>query len=93
MLEFHKPILISQKYKPIDRQFVSSGDYKIVPIRMNDRYDIMQWRNDACATSLKKKHASMSVPGIGPFRYKLLQLRLTNSVSLSLELVDLSSLL
>ena len=46
MLEFHKPILISQKYKPIDRQFVSSGDYKIVPIRMNDRYDIMQWRND-----------------------------------------------
>lgn len=46
MLEFHKPILISQKYLPIDRQFVSSGAYKIVPIRMIDRYDIMQWRND-----------------------------------------------
>ncbi|XOV92288.1 MAG: GNAT family N-acetyltransferase [Bacteroidota bacterium] len=33
-------------YKSLDRQKFVSGDYSIVPIRMGDRYDIMQWRNE-----------------------------------------------
>jgi RimJ/RimL family protein N-acetyltransferase len=33
-------------YKVLNKQVCSSGGYSIVPIRMEDRYDIMQWRNE-----------------------------------------------
>ncbi|SHF90325.1 Protein N-acetyltransferase, RimJ/RimL family [Salegentibacter echinorum] len=33
-------------YKVLNKQSFSSGEYKIVPIRMEDRYAIMQWRNE-----------------------------------------------
>jgi RimJ/RimL family protein N-acetyltransferase len=33
-------------YKVLNKQVYSSGEYSIVPIRMEDRYYIMQWRNE-----------------------------------------------
>ncbi|MFN3554339.1 MAG: GNAT family N-acetyltransferase [Bacteroidales bacterium] len=33
-------------YKILTRQHFSNGDYSIVPIRLEDRYLIMQWRNE-----------------------------------------------
>ena len=33
-------------YKALNKQFFSNGDYSIVPIRMEDKLDIMKWRND-----------------------------------------------
>lgn len=34
------------EYKCLNKNFFSSGRYSLVPIRFEDRYDIMQWRND-----------------------------------------------
>jgi RimJ/RimL family protein N-acetyltransferase len=34
------------KYKILNNQRFSSGNYAIVPIRKEDRYDIMKWRNE-----------------------------------------------
>lgn len=33
-------------YKALNQQIFTSGEYKLVPIRHEDRYDIMQWRNE-----------------------------------------------
>jgi RimJ/RimL family protein N-acetyltransferase len=33
-------------YKALNKQVFTSGDYSLVPIRMEDRYDIMKWRNE-----------------------------------------------
>ena len=33
-------------YKVINKQIFSSGDYSLVPIRYEDRYNIMKWRNE-----------------------------------------------
>jgi RimJ/RimL family protein N-acetyltransferase len=33
-------------YKCLNQQVFKSGDYKLVPIRHEDRYSIMQWRNE-----------------------------------------------
>src|SRR5690554_2387511 len=33
-------------YKALSNQLFKSGDYTLVPIRMEDRYAIMQWRNE-----------------------------------------------
>lgn len=33
-------------YKVLDRQKFNQGNYSLVPIRMEDRYDIMRWRNE-----------------------------------------------
>lgn len=33
-------------YKAIHKQIFTNGNYSIVPIRFEDRLDIMQWRND-----------------------------------------------
>ena len=33
-------------YKALNQQVFTSGDYKLVPIRHEDRYAIMQWRNE-----------------------------------------------
>jgi RimJ/RimL family protein N-acetyltransferase len=33
-------------YKALNKQEFSSGDYSIVPIRMEDRFAIMKWRNE-----------------------------------------------
>ena len=33
-------------YKALSKQIFEVGKYKIVPIRDEDRYDIMQWRNE-----------------------------------------------
>ena len=33
-------------YKVLSNQVFSSGKYSLVPIRFEDRYDIMQWRNE-----------------------------------------------
>jgi len=35
-----------KEYKAIKKQVYSLGDYSIVPIRMEDRYLILQWRNE-----------------------------------------------
>jgi RimJ/RimL family protein N-acetyltransferase len=37
---------MSQQYKCLDKQVFSKENYSIVPIRMEDRYAIMQWRNE-----------------------------------------------
>lgn len=34
------------EYKCLNKQFFSNGRYALVPIRFEDRYDIMQWRNE-----------------------------------------------
>lgn len=34
------------KYKVLNKHFFSNGRYSLVPIRFEDRYDIMQWRNE-----------------------------------------------
>ena len=36
----------TRKYKPLKKQVFSAGDYKIVPIRDKDKYEIMKWRNE-----------------------------------------------
>jgi len=33
-------------YKALNKQEFSSGDYSIVPIRLEDRFAIMKWRNE-----------------------------------------------
>lgn len=33
-------------YKVLNNQIVSSGNYSLVPIRFEDRYEIMKWRNE-----------------------------------------------
>ncbi len=33
-------------YKSLNKQTFSKGEYSIVPIRFEDRYDIMKWRNE-----------------------------------------------
>ena len=33
-------------YKALNNQVFTSGEYSIVPIRYEDRYDIMEWRNE-----------------------------------------------
>jgi RimJ/RimL family protein N-acetyltransferase len=33
-------------YKVLDKNIYTTGEYSIVPIRMEDRYDIMKWRNE-----------------------------------------------
>ena len=33
-------------YKALDKQIHLIGDYKITPIRNQDRYDILKWRNE-----------------------------------------------
>ncbi len=37
---------MENKYKVLSQQVFSNGDYSIVPIRMEDRYEIMKWRNE-----------------------------------------------
>lgn len=33
-------------YKALNKQVFSNGNYSIVPIRMEDRFEIMKWRNE-----------------------------------------------
>jgi len=33
-------------YKCLDQQVYKNGEFSLVPIRMEDRYDIMRWRNE-----------------------------------------------
>jgi RimJ/RimL family protein N-acetyltransferase len=33
-------------YKALKKEIFTSGDYSLVPIRFEDRYDIMHWRNE-----------------------------------------------
>ncbi len=35
-----------KKYKCLTQQEFSNGEYKLVPIRHEDRYEIMKWRNE-----------------------------------------------
>ena len=35
-----------QSYKVLNKQVFKSGDFSIVPIRFEDRIDIMNWRNE-----------------------------------------------
>lgn len=35
-----------KKYNCLKKQIFKQGDYKIIPIRFEDRYKIMQWRNE-----------------------------------------------
>lgn len=34
------------KYKILNKQYYHQGDFSIVPIRFEDRFDIMKWRNE-----------------------------------------------
>jgi RimJ/RimL family protein N-acetyltransferase len=34
------------RYTALNKQIYTLGDYSIVPIRQEDRYDIMRWRNE-----------------------------------------------
>lgn len=36
----------SNQYKKLSQQIFSENEYSIVPIRFEDRYDIMKWRNE-----------------------------------------------
>src|SRR5690554_7644655 len=33
-------------YKVLSKQVYTAGNYSLVPIRMEDRFDIMKWRNE-----------------------------------------------
>jgi hypothetical protein len=33
-------------YKVLNKQVFSSGNFSIVPIRIEDRFEIMKWRNE-----------------------------------------------
>ncbi len=35
-----------RNYNCLNQQFFSNGSYSLVPIRFEDRYDIMKWRNE-----------------------------------------------
>jgi len=35
-----------KKYKGLTKQEFANGEYKLVPIRYDDRYEIMKWRNE-----------------------------------------------
>ena len=35
-----------RKYRALKKQIFKIDDYKLVPIRYEDRYKIMQWRNE-----------------------------------------------
>ena len=37
---------MTEKYKILNRQVYASEEFKLVPIRFKDRYDIMKWRNE-----------------------------------------------
>lgn len=37
---------MERAYKVLGQQVFEAGDYKLVPIRHEDRYDIMNWRNE-----------------------------------------------
>lgn len=37
---------MERAYKVLNQQIFQVGDYKLVPIRHEDRYDIMKWRNE-----------------------------------------------
>ena len=37
---------MKNKYKALKRQFFSEGKYSIVPIRYEDRFSILKWRNE-----------------------------------------------
>jgi RimJ/RimL family protein N-acetyltransferase len=43
-------------YKVLSRQILEFGNYKIVPIRYEDRYDIMKWRNEQIYHLRQSKH-------------------------------------
>ncbi|MDP5048190.1 MAG: hypothetical protein NWQ39_07260, partial [Saprospiraceae bacterium] len=34
------------KFKCLTQQEFSNGEYKLIPIRFEDRYEIMKWRNE-----------------------------------------------
>ena len=42
-------------YRVLNKQVFCAGDYSIVPIRMQDRYDIMRWRNEQMYHLRQKK--------------------------------------
>ena len=35
-----------KKYKCLEKNIYNSGKYSILPLRFQDRYDIMNWRNE-----------------------------------------------
>lgn len=35
-----------KEYKALSKQIFESGDFQLIPIRYEDRYDIMNWRNE-----------------------------------------------
>lgn len=37
---------MEREYKVLNQQIFEEGDYKLVPIRHEDRYNIMKWRNE-----------------------------------------------
>ena len=39
-------MIFPQKYKCLKQNEVEFGDYKIIPIRFEDRINIMSWRNE-----------------------------------------------
>ena len=39
-------IEIKNKYKALNQQFYTNGKFKIIPIRADDKFDILKWRNE-----------------------------------------------
>ena len=39
-------MIFPQKYKVLEQNTIEKGNYSIVPIRFQDRIEIMNWRND-----------------------------------------------
>ena len=48
--------MIHRSYKCLSNQIFELGDYKLIPIRFNDRYKIMKWRNDQIFHLRQEKH-------------------------------------
>ena len=46
----------TRKYKPLQHQTFSFGDYSMVPIRDEDKYPIMRWRNEQIYHLRQKEH-------------------------------------
>jgi len=51
-------------YRALKKQVFSIGEYSIVPIRMEDRYDIMKWRNEQIYHLRQKKILTKEEQGL-----------------------------
>tara|TARA_B110000503_G_scaffold72571_1_gene112167 strand:- start:7272 stop:7832 length:561 start_codon:yes stop_codon:yes gene_type:complete len=48
-----------KKYKVLNKNIFSKGIFKIIPIRFEDRFDIMNWRNEQMYHLRQNKHLTI----------------------------------